>query len=424
MATPCEVGLSLLGVVVLLAFGTVGCSREQSDLQLKTEVQNKIRADHRLKKPLQVRADHGIVILSGTVTSAGERAAAEQDAGQVEGVKVVADNLKLIDPILSGTAMAVPKPNPSVPMAESRGSSIIPRPKPAHPAMSARDVHRPTLQAASSVPTTAPPLPISGGVIASDSRASATKTPEAPTSNFPDPTARGAPIPVLPEDVTVASGTSLTVRLMESVSSGLNQPGDTFLASLASPVMVNDTVVIPAEAGVQGKIIDVRSAGHFSGRPELVIELTRLAYNGKTYDLRTNQYSRQGPSRNTRTAAVIGGGAGVGAVIGAILGGGKGAAIGAIIGGGTGTGVQAATKAPELQLPSESVLSFNLQNAITVIPSSTLQRPPNTSAGSTANDPFSDWRPVLKRRPGNGPMDEAPSSTGSGPETAPPAKKD
>ena len=186
--------------------------------------------------------------------------------------------------------------------------------------------------------------------------------------------------------------------------------------------MVNDTIVIPAEAGIQGKIVDVDSAGHFSGRPELVIELTRLAYNGKTYDLRTNRYSKQGPSRNTRTAAVIGGGAGIGAILGGILGGGKGAAIGAIIGGGTGTGVQAASKAPELRLPSESVLSFTLQNAITVIPSSTLQPPSNSSAGSMTNDPFSDWRPVLKRRPGNGPVDEAPSSTGPGPETAPPAR--
>jgi len=188
--------------------------------------------------------------------------------------------------------------------------------------------------------------------------------------------------------------------------------------------MVNDSVVIPAEAGIQGKIVDIRSAGHFSGRPELVIGLTGLAYNGKTYELHTNQYSKQGPSRNIRTAAVIGAGAGIGAIIGGILGGGKGAAIGAIIGGGTGTGAEAASKTPELQLPSESVLSFKLQNAITVIPSSTLERLPNASASSMTNDPFSDWRPVLKRRPGNGPVDQAPSSTGSEPETAPPAKKD
>ena len=92
-----------------------------------------------------------------------------------------------------------------------------------------------------------------------------------------------------PEPVTVPKGTLLNIRLTESVSSDVNQPGDTFLASLASPVMVNDSVVIPAEAGIQGKIVDVRSAGHFSGRPELVIGLTAFGLQRK--DLRLTYQS-------------------------------------------------------------------------------------------------------------------------------------
>ena len=366
MAKPCSARLRLLGVFILLAF-SIGCSRGQNDFQLKTAVQNKISDDDRLKMPLQVRVDHGVVILSGTVNSASERVAADQDAAQVEGVKVVADNLKLIDPIRPGTAEVIQKPKPSVEIA-GPGSSVRRTPKPDQPAMSTT---RPRLQAVSSLATTEPPVSISEGGIATDSRVSAPKPPAAPSST-PGAAEAGVQIPLPPERVTVPTGTLVKARLTESLSSGVNQPGDTFVASLASPVMVNDTIVIPAEAGIQGKIVDVDSAGHFSGRPELVIELTRLAYNGKTYDLRTNRYSKQGPSRNTRTAAVIGGGAGIGAILGGILGGGKGAAIGAIIGGGTGTGVQAASKAPELRLPSESVLSFTLQNAITVIPSSTL----------------------------------------------------
>jgi len=422
MTEPRNFRLSMLGLLIVLAFGPAGCSRGQNDFQLKTAVQNKISNDPRLRMPLQVRADDGIVILSGTVTSAGERIAAEQDAAQVDGVKVVADNLKLIDLIPPGTAFVVRKPKPSVAMA-GRIPPLKRRPKLDQPAISTKDVNRPPLQVVGSVFNTEPPVSISGEVIASNSRASTTKPSAAPSSKSADST-EPASIPVPPERVTVPKGTLLNIRLTESVSSEVNQPGDTFLASLASPVMVNDSVVIPAEAGIQGKIVDIRSAGHFSGRPELVIGLTGLAYNGKTYELHTNQYSKQGPSRNIRTAAVIGAGAGIGAIIGGILGGGKGAGIGAIIGGGTGTGAQAASKTPKLQLPSESVLSFKLQNAITVIPSSTLERLPNASASSMTNDPFSDWRPVLKRRPGNGQVDEAPSGTGSEPETAPPAKKD
>jgi hypothetical protein len=161
--------------------------------------------------------------------------------------------------------------------------------------------------------------------------------------------------------------------------------------------MIGDRVVIPAEAGVEGKAVDVQSAGRFSGRPKLAVEMTRLTYNGKTYDLRSSQYSKQGASRDARSVATIGRGAGVGAIIGAILGG-RGAAIGSVIGAGAGTGAQAASKAPQIKLPAETVLSFRLQTPLTVMPSSTLQRAQQRGPGNP-QDPFSSDgdRPVLKR---------------------------
>ena len=160
--------------------------------------------------------------------------------------------------------------------------------------------------------------------------------------------------------------------MTESVSSDLNQRGDTFLASLVSPIMVEDRIVIPAEAAIQGKIVDVRNGERFNGRSALVIAVTRLAYNGRSYELRSSQYSKQGASRNTHTAAAIGGGAGLGAIIGVILGGEKGAAIGAVIGAGAGTGAQAMSKAAQIRLPANSMLSFRLETPLTVVPSSTL----------------------------------------------------
>jgi outer membrane lipoprotein SlyB len=146
--------------------------------------------------------------------------------------------------------------------------------------------------------------------------------------------------------------------------------------------MIGDRVVIPAEAGVEGKVVDVQSAGRFSGRPKVAVQMTRLTYNGNTYELRSSQYSKQGASRDARTVAAIGGGAGVGAIIGAVLGGGRGAAIGSVIGAGVGTGAQATGKAPQVNLPAETVLSFRLQSPLTVIPStSTLQRGQATGPG-------------------------------------------
>ena len=92
-------------------------------------------------------------------------------------------------------------------------------------------------------------------------------------------------------------GSLLSVRLTESLSSDLNEKGDTFLASLASPVLVGNKVVIPEGAAIQGRVVQVQNAGRFNGKAELVIEAARLGYNGKTYDLRTSQYSKLGPSR-------------------------------------------------------------------------------------------------------------------------------
>jgi hypothetical protein len=136
------------------------------------------------------------------------------------------------------------------------------------------------------------------------------------------------------EQITLPYGTGLAVRLTETLSSDLNQPGDTFLASLASPIVIGDRVIVPEGASVKGKIVDARNAKRFRGKSTLVVEVTHLTYNGRTYELRSSQYSKQGASRNAYATAAITGGAGVGAIIGTVLGRGKGAAIGAALGGG------------------------------------------------------------------------------------------
>ena len=101
------------------------------------------------------------------------------------------------------------------------------------------------------------------------------------------------------------------------------------------------------------------------------MELTKLIVNGRSYKLQTEEYVRQGSSRGKRTAETVGGGAAVGAIIGAVAGGGKGAAIGAATGAGAGTAVQAVTKGQQIRVPSEAVLEFQLRTPVKVSPTVT-----------------------------------------------------
>ena len=177
--------------------------------------------------------------------------------------------------------------------------------------------------------------------------------------------------------------------------------GDTFRANLDSPIMVDDRVVVPAGTEVQGRVTLVQSAGRFQGRSELTLQLTRLQMNGKSYAFATSDWNAKGRSEGKRTVATVGGGAALGAIIGAIAGGGRGAAIGTVAGAGAGGGVSAATKGKQIKVQPEDVVQFRLTNNVTVVPSETANRDPDRPrldrAPSTA--PRDADRPRLERRP-------------------------
>jgi hypothetical protein len=168
--------------------------------------------------------------------------------------------------------------------------------------------------------------------------------------------------------VTIPSGTTLAIRLVDGLDSATAQPGQTFHATLDSPLAYEGDVAIPAGYDVEGHVVDVKSAGKFAGQSLLALQLDRISVGGKYYNIQTDQYRRQGTSRGKNTAEKVGAGAGIGAIIGAIAGGGKGAGIGAAAGGGLGGGVQAATHGQQVKLPTETVLNFTLQGPLTVIP--------------------------------------------------------
>jgi hypothetical protein len=166
--------------------------------------------------------------------------------------------------------------------------------------------------------------------------------------------------------VEVAAGTELSVALNSALATDVNKSGEEFSATVSEPVVVNSKTVIPRGAKVKGTIVEAVESGRLKGVAVLRLALSALEVDGKSYDIKTANVSRRGDSHTKRNTAMIGGGAGAGAVIGAIAGGGKGAAIGAAVGAGAGTAGAAATGKKDVKIPAETPLKFKLSEPVTV----------------------------------------------------------
>ncbi len=190
-------------------------------------------------------------------------------------------------------------------------------------------------------------------------------TPAASSAATPAPATTTAARPPV-QTVTVPAGTTLTVRLGNAVGSKTSQAGDRFAASLAQPVSVGGNVVIPAGASASGTVTEAHAAGRFKGGATLALCLDSIAIHGRQYSIQTASVTRASKGKGKRTAGLIGGGAGAGALIGGLAGGGKGAAIGAVAGAGAGTAGAALTGNRDISLPAESALSFKLSSPLTL----------------------------------------------------------
>jgi len=169
-----------------------------------------------------------------------------------------------------------------------------------------------------------------------------------------------------PKTETVQTGGVIQVRLDQALASNQSRSGDTFAATVVQPVQVDGKVVIPEGTPVKGRVVYARGSGRLSGVAQLRLTLDSLQMNRTSYELHTNTVGRHGGNHKKRNIALIGGGGGAGALIGAIAAGGKGALIGGPVGAGAGTAAAALTGKKNIVLPAETLLSFRLHQPLTL----------------------------------------------------------
>lgn len=355
--------------LALILGSAVGCSKKPDDAKISSDIQNKYSQDSGLStKQISVQSSSGVVTLSGTVDNDAQRDAASRQAASVAGVKEVVNNLQV------GTAAAAtPAPQPTAP----EQASAAPPAEPPKPAAGKSRRHHRTEDSGMAGNS-------SGDQNSGQMTASNQPAPDAnvapPPNNTPAAPAPPPPPPP-PKKFIIDQGTQLSVRLVDPIDSEKNQTGDTFHATLNTPLTSDGEQAVPAGVDVTGHLVEVKSAGKFAGQSEVVLQLDSLTSGGQTYNIQTDQYRKQGSSRGKNTAEKVGGGAVIGSIIGALAGGGKGAAIGAAAGAGVGGGVQAATKSQQIKLPSETVLNFTLQAPVTVVQAAS----PNANRQKLAN---------------------------------------
>ncbi|HYL74829.1 MAG TPA: hypothetical protein VEU96_11530 [Bryobacteraceae bacterium] len=183
--------------------------------------------------------------------------------------------------------------------------------------------------------------------------------PQEPSA--PEPPSRG------PNRVILLAGTVLPVRIGETISSAHNQKGDTFLATLDQPLVIDGFIIAERGARVEGRVVEADAPGRGKGSSRLGIELVKLSTaDGQYVKIRTEPFSKEGASNNGRDVATVAAGAAIGAAIGAAAGSGKGAAIGAGVGGAAGVADVLLTRGRPAEIPVETRISFRMAEAVTI----------------------------------------------------------
>jgi len=356
---------------------TAATQGARSDAQIQADAQKQLSTAPGVSgQGLTATASNGVVTITGSVPDEVTRQLAENAMSGVAGVKSVQNNL---------TINGVPAP-----------------PANAAPADQAQPAGQQAQNNNGWGPAGPPPDAVNGQVPPPPASDTAAPAPQPGTSYGAPPAGNGYPAypgyppgqypngaaPMRPQyqsyqapqapprqqfvqpkgPVTVPAGSLVTVRLQNAIDAHHLEPGDTFIVNVSRDVFQDGVLALPLGATMEGKVVDVKKPGAFSGGGFIQLQLTQLDLDGHSYPLASDIFSTETPGKGARSAANTIGGAAFGALLGAAVGGGSGAAIGAVAGGGTGAALSAASPAPRTFIPAETMITFHLKSPLTLQP--------------------------------------------------------
>ncbi|MBS1830365.1 MAG: hypothetical protein JST93_34000 [Acidobacteria bacterium] len=317
----------------------------------------------------------GGALLAGTIAfvamrgTGGKEAVAEAPPAPVQAVAPAPVNPPAAIPAPAAPPVVAAAPIPEAPAPrkvkkEAAPLAAVRLPKPAPAAVPAQAAPAPEAAPAPGPAVVAPPVAPAAPV---EPPAPAV-TAEAPKPAFTPMKPKEPAKPAEPNSVTVSGGTTIPIRLAQTLDSSKLEDGQAFQATLDQPLVVDGFVIAERGAAIEGRVVSAVQAGRVKGLSHLSIELTRLTTSdGQRVPIRTAAWEKEGEKDTKGDATKVAVGAGIGAALGAIFGGGKGAATGAGAGGAAGAGTVLATRGKPVVLAAETRISFKLKDPVTII---------------------------------------------------------
>ena len=297
---------------------------------------------------------------------------------------LAATTLVAQDATQSSPYQGTSNPPPDDTIITSEQEPPVPKPPAAHPMQQAPAAQttpvRPTPQQMTARPANAPVPQAYGdgtdegivGVAPSTPTLTVRATSPDPDSDIVHP----APLP----PGTLGEGTLIRVQLLTELSSALSQTGQPFRSRVATDVLQDCNVVIPAGAEINGRVAQV-SSGHFAGHGSILLEPETVTLaNGSKFQLRAMVISTPGTnakvgsegiitpgSRLKRNGMMYAGVGGGGMIVGAIVGGPTGMLVGGLIGAGVVT-THLLVSHPQANLESGSYLMLTVTQQVQLVP--------------------------------------------------------